>query len=108
MNYLDLERRLPEFSCNRMLLTHFDREMLERLGQLKDTGQGIPKDKLTELFYKNSNYTTYGTSGEKGTGLGLSLCYDFVLKHGGQIWVESDEGIGTVFSFSFPTRSPEL
>ncbi|SMD10203.1 PAS domain S-box-containing protein [Pedobacter nyackensis] len=69
---------------------------------IKDTGQGIPKDKLTELFYKNSNYTTYGTSGEKGTGLGLSLCYDFVLKHHGQLWVESDEGIGTTFYFTIP------
>lgn len=35
MNYLELEKRLPEFSCKRMLLTHFDQEMLERLGQLK-------------------------------------------------------------------------
>ncbi|MCX2449650.1 PAS domain S-box protein [Pedobacter sp. PLR] len=69
---------------------------------IKDTGQGIPKDKLPELFYKNSNYTTYGTSGEKGTGLGLSLCYDFVLKHGGQLWVESEEGIGTTFYFTIP------
>lgn len=35
MNYLELEKRLPEFSCKRMLLTHFDQEMLDRLGQLK-------------------------------------------------------------------------
>ena len=71
---------------------------------IKDTGHGIPKDKLTELFDKNSNYTTYGTAGEKGTGLGLSLCYDFVLKHGGQLWVESEEGIGTTFYFTVPEQ----
>lgn len=35
MNYLELEKRLPEFSCKRMLLTHFDQEMLDRLDQLK-------------------------------------------------------------------------
>ncbi|TCC90973.1 MBL fold metallo-hydrolase [Pedobacter hiemivivus] len=35
MNYLELEMRLPEFSCKRMLLTHFDQEMLEKLDQLK-------------------------------------------------------------------------
>ena len=35
MNYLELEKRLPEFSCKRMLLTHFDIEMLDRLGELK-------------------------------------------------------------------------
>ena len=69
---------------------------------VKDTGMGIPRDKLNELFNKNSNYTTYGTSGEKGTGLGLSLCYDFVLKHGGTLWVESEEGKGAVFYFTIP------
>jgi len=35
MNYLELEKRLPEFSCKRMLLTHFDQQMLDRLEQLK-------------------------------------------------------------------------
>lgn len=35
MNYIELEKRLPEFSCKRMLLTHFDQEMLERTEQLK-------------------------------------------------------------------------
>lgn len=35
MNYQELEKRLPEFSCKRMLLTHFDQEMLDRIGQLK-------------------------------------------------------------------------
>ena len=65
-----------------------------------DNGQGIPKDKISQLFDKNSNYTTYGTAGEKGTGLGLNICYDFALKHGGQLWVESEEGIGSTFYFT--------
>jgi signal transduction histidine kinase len=69
---------------------------------VKDTGIGIPRDKLSELFNKHSNYTTFGTAGEKGTGLGLSLCYDFVLKHGGQLWAESEEGIGSTFYFTIP------
>lgn len=69
---------------------------------VKDTGLGIPRDKLSELFNKHSNYTTYGTAGEKGTGLGLSLCNDFVLKHGGQLWAESEEGIGSTFYFTIP------
>lgn len=69
---------------------------------VKDNGLGIPEDKITELFNKNSNYTTYGTLGEKGTGLGLSLCNDFVLKHGGELWVESQEGIGATFYFTIP------
>ncbi|RQO75498.1 hypothetical protein DBR43_09135 [Pedobacter sp. KBW06] len=77
------------------------------LFSVKDTGLGIPGDKLAELFNKNSNYTTYGTSGEKGTGLGLSLCYDFVSKHGGTLWVESEEGKGATFYFTIPDLSNE-
>jgi len=67
-----------------------------------DNGLGIPKDKTPQLFDKTSNYTTYGTAGEKGTGLGLNLCYDFVLKHGGQLWVHSESGIGSTFYFTIP------
>ena len=69
---------------------------------VKDTGLGIPDEMLAQLFNKNINYTTYGTSGEKGTGLGLSICYDFVAKHGGEIWVESTVGEGSTFHFSIP------
>lgn len=67
-----------------------------------DTGIGIPEDKLKTLFDKNINYTTYGTSGEKGTGLGLSLCYEFVHKHNGLIWAESQIQEGTCFYFRLP------
>ncbi|MNL75702.1 Beta-lactamase superfamily domain protein [compost metagenome] len=35
MNYLELEGRLPEFSCKKMLLTHFDQQMLDRLGEVR-------------------------------------------------------------------------
>ncbi|TKC63892.1 PAS domain S-box protein [Pedobacter hiemivivus] len=72
------------------------------LFSIKDNGLGIPTHKINELFNKNSSYTTFGTSGEKGTGLGLSLCNDFVLKHGGALWVESEEGVGTTFYFTIP------
>lgn len=72
------------------------------LFSVKDNGLGIPEHKIPELFNKNTNYTTFGTSGEKGTGLGLSLCNDFVLKHGGALWVESEEGTGTTFYFTIP------
>lgn len=72
------------------------------LFSVKDNGLGVPKNKIGELFNKNSNYTTYGTLGEKGTGLGLSLCYDFVSKHGGTLWVESEPGAGATFYFTIP------
>lgn len=72
------------------------------LFMVQDNGIGIPANKISKLFNKSFNHTTYGTAGEKGTGLGLSLCNDFVLKHGGELWVESEEGVGTTFYFMIP------
>jgi signal transduction histidine kinase len=67
-----------------------------------DTGVGInPKD-LGKLFKFNTLHTTYGTAHEKGTGLGLIICKEMIEKHGGQIWVESEEGQGTTIKFTLP------
>jgi PAS domain S-box-containing protein len=75
---------------------------VETLFSVQDNGKGIPKEKMGELFNKHTNFTTYGTAGEKGTGLGLNLCHDFVLKHGGRLWVESKENVGSTFFFTIP------
>jgi PAS domain S-box-containing protein len=69
---------------------------------VQDTGVGIEEGKSDELFNFNSIYTTNGTEGERGTGLGLALCKDFVEKNGGKIWVESELGKGSKFSFTLP------
>lgn len=73
----------------------------ELIISVKDTGIGIPKEKLKILF-TNSFYSTSGTRNEKGTGLGLMLCKEFIEKNKGAIWVESDFGEGTTFYFSIP------
>ncbi|MBL0742260.1 sensor histidine kinase [Chryseolinea sp. Jin1] len=66
-----------------------------------DTGVGIPAQNRDRLFTIGS-ITTQGTRQEKGTGLGLLLCKEFVEKHGGRIWFESEDGKGTTFYFSLP------
>lgn len=65
-----------------------------------DNGIGISKDNLLRMFKIEENFTVKGTQNEKGTGLGLILCKEFVEKHGGRIWVESEEGVGSTFYFT--------
>jgi signal transduction histidine kinase len=65
-----------------------------------DNGIGIKPEDKAKLFNLDSNYSRPGTSNEKGTGLGLILCKDFVEKNGGEIGVESQEGIGSKFWFT--------
>ena len=72
---------------------------------VSDNGVGISKKKIEKLFDLSSQFTTQGTSNETGTGLGLILCKEFVEKHGGKIWVESEEGRGTSFTFSLPVAT---
>jgi len=71
---------------------------------IRDTGVGMDKITVKNLFEKNSNITTYGTDNEKGTGLGLSLCKEMVEKNGGNIWVESALRKGSSFFFTLPKR----
>jgi signal transduction histidine kinase len=71
---------------------------------VKDSGVGIPADKLELLFDDGSVTSTPGTNSEAGTGLGLMLCSDFVRMLGGKIWVESVESEGSTFTFSVPEQ----
>jgi len=72
-----------------------------------DTGMGIAKKDLPKLFKLDINPTTIGTSDEKGTGLGLILCSEFIERHGGEIWAESEPGEGSIFKFYLPESNPE-
>lgn len=69
---------------------------------VSDTGVGIQNESIEKLFRIDESYSTIGTSNEKGTGLGLILCKDFITKHGGKIWVESEPGKGSKFHFLLP------
>ncbi|MBN1186398.1 MAG: hypothetical protein JXB49_29250 [Bacteroidales bacterium] len=70
-----------------------------------DTGIGMSTDDVDMLFKIDVSFTKPGIQGEKGTGLGLMLCKEFVEKHGGKIWVESQPGKGSKFSFTIPNKT---
>lgn len=69
---------------------------------IKDTGVGISLKNIKKLFKIESSFSTEGTNNEKGTGLGLMLCKEFIERHNGEIWVESEENKGSNFIFTIP------
>ena len=72
---------------------------------ISDTGMGISHDLLSKLFKIEEKVGQEGTEGEESTGLGLLLCKEFVEKHGGKIWVDSEEGNGSTFYFTLQERN---
>jgi PAS domain S-box-containing protein len=67
-----------------------------------DSGIGIPKDELDKVFDKFYQITKPPNAKSRGTGLGLAISKSLVEMHGGKIWVESEEGKGSVFWFTLP------
>ena len=84
-----------------------ERQGNEIITSVKDTGVGIPKEALPKLFTKFFRVTGKLTQGSKGTGLGLYISKAIVEMHKGRIWVDSEPGRGTTFSFSLPIVTGE-
>jgi signal transduction histidine kinase len=73
---------------------------------VSDTGVGIAPEDQEKVF---EEFRQVGTAEKKaeGTGLGLTLCRKFVELHGGRIWVKSQVGVGSTFTFTIPVRCGE-
>jgi len=72
-----------------------------------DTGIGIPARDLSKLFDRFFQVEEHLTRKHGGMGLGLSVAKSMIELHGGRIWVESEEGKGTTFTFLLPIGSSE-
>lgn len=75
---------------------------------IKDNGIGMNNEILSKLFKIESSITSIGTNDERGSGLGLLLVKEFIDKMGCEIWVESTEGIGTIFTFTLKKSENQL
>lgn len=75
------------------------------LFSIKDSGIGMKKELIRQLFRIDTNVSRPGTKNESSTGLGLIITKEFVDRHGGKIWAESEVGIGSTFYFTIPVIS---
>ena len=66
---------------------------------VSDTGTGMNEEEIRQLFRFDGAYSRKGTEGEQGTGLGLIVCREFLIKHGSELHIESEEGKGSRFWF---------
>ncbi len=74
----------------------------EAVFTIRDQGRGIPADKLESIFERFQQVDASDSRQKGGTGLGLAICRSIVQQHGGRIWVESELGAGSTFSFTVP------
>ena len=91
-----LIRVVPDTAANTVDLT------------VRDSGDGIPAEKLPKIFDKY--YTTKSgpdATGKGGTGVGLSMCREIIEAHQGKIRVESTVGVGTAFTLKLPVAKVE-
>jgi CheY-like chemotaxis protein/two-component sensor histidine kinase len=109
---LNLVNNAIKFTSRGQVLIEID--LLDKAGaninvgfKVKDTGTGIPKDKLSRLFKAFSQVDTSTTRRHGGTGLGLVICERLVELMGGSIAIESEPGIGTTVTFNLQSEVNE-
>lgn len=83
---------------------------LENKGQMlqvgvQDEGIGIAKEDVSQLFQKFKRIDNSARRKIGGTGLGLAICREIILMHNGDIWIESEEGQGTIVYFTLPLEN---
>jgi signal transduction histidine kinase/DNA-binding response OmpR family regulator/methyl-accepting chemotaxis protein len=79
----------------------------EIIVSVSDTGAGIALEDQPKVFEKFKQVGNTLTDKPQGTGLGLPICKEIVEHHGGRIWVESEVGQGSTFSFALPVQQAD-
>jgi signal transduction histidine kinase/CheY-like chemotaxis protein len=99
LNLLNNAQRFTEEGVVRVGARRQDGEVIV---SVSDTGPGIPADELPHLFEEFYQVDRSLHRKHGGAGLGLAICKRFVEAHDGRVWVESEEGVGSTFSFALP------
>lgn len=73
--------------------------------QISDTGRGIPAEHLSKIFDRFQQVDPSDSRDNGGTGLGLAICKSIVDRHGGRIWAETEDGVGSTFYFTLPAEN---
>ncbi|WP_353928978.1 response regulator [Okeanomitos corallinicola TIOX110] len=89
----------PDDSTVYLIAEHQENHVLITV---KDTGRGIPKDKIDSIFERFQQVDSSDSRNHDGTGLGLAICKSIVQQHGGNIWVESEVNQGSSFYLNLP------
>ncbi len=76
--------------------------------RVSDTGVGIPASELGKIFQRFYQVAKHRRTHSNNLGLGLAICQQIVEGHGGRIWVESEEGVGTTFTFTLPLADGQV
>ena len=109
---INLISNAVKFTDSGSITCSADRLGSELIVSVKDSGIGIAPDDQPKVFEKFKQVGDTLTDKPKGTGLGLPICKEIVEYHGGRIWVESEPGQGSTFSFTLPiiaeSSQPEL
>lgn len=95
-----------EISMHLYLLEEEDGQRASLCMQVSDTGIGIPGDRQEKIFERFFQYDNAESVLSQGSGIGLSITREFVVMHGGDISVKSEQNVGTTFTVVLPVIPP--
>lgn len=103
-----LENSIRYTNNNGLITVSIKKQEGSLLVSVKDNGIGIPKDSQKDIFRKFFRAPNAIKVETNGSGLGLFIAKSIVVGHGGEIWFETEEGVGTTFYFTIPLSKPKI